>query len=276
MRILDWFRSLLGGASASMTGSRAAQSPLELPVGSEFAYYRERYVVTGVRVVTAEERVRFDHCAEGEDGTRVVVSATADGALSLGRVHTQPLDWSADTHVGLGEEPLRLVATHECRVRHEGLGTAGPARQVVSRRFEDEGGDRWLLLEQYGEEREARLCEPIFREELSMGDELVEQPAAEAADAAPLEASPAAGEKGSPAAAALALSGGGDGPAMELDHDPTAYDDDEWADAEFDEEPAAGGLLEDGAGGTAWDSTFPGRGRPVPTFEDDEDDWLDV
>ena len=206
-----------------------------------------------------------------------------DGRLSLGRVLPELPDWTTAEHKGPDDEPLRLVATHTCHVSHEGRDTCGPAREVTSRRFEDESGDLWLLLEQYGEARQARRVEPIFREELAIGDELAvedaKSDAGAAIEAAVEAASSAVGsvEKGSPAAAAMALTGTGSGQAVEIDHDPTAYDDDEWADAEFDVESGGNSVIEESPdAASVWDAAFAGRRASVHHVDDEDDDWLAV
>jgi hypothetical protein len=125
------------------------------------------------------------------------------------------------------------------RVRTWGdSGNASSARHVEIRRLADASADCVLVLEDYDGRKEVRLGETVFEGEMQFeragrGDD---------APAAPLSGADSFEEmaeeaivKGSPRAAAKALeenvgaqaaSAQGDAAA-----DPTAYDDDEWADA---------------------------------------------
>jgi len=229
-------------AAAPFLGqSKPPAGPLDLAIGDFVTIYGERFAVVGLRVHQSDSHTSHHYCLKDGGGNPAVLAADGarDPALTLQRMMTMQVDWSSDVVAGVAKEPLRLFARGRMRVRTWGdSGNASSARHVEIRRLADASADCVLVLEDYDGRKEVRLGETVFEGEMQFeragrGDD---------APAAPLSGADSFEEmaeeaivKGSPRAAAKALeenvgaqaaSAQGDAAA-----DPTAYDDDEWADA---------------------------------------------
>ena len=228
-------------ASPLLGPSKAPAGPLDLAIGDFATIYGERFAVVGVRVHQSDSHTSHHYCLKDGGGNFAVLAADGarDPALTLQRMMSMQVDWSSDVVAGIAKEPVKLFARGRMRVRTWGdSGNASGARHVEIRRLADASGDCVLVLEEYDGRKEQRLGETVFEGEM----QFERAGRADDAPAAPLEGADSFEEmaeetivKGSPRAAAKALeenvgsqdaSQEGGAPA-----DPTAYDDDEWADA---------------------------------------------
>lgn len=281
MGILDRIKGLFGAASGQGDGE-LSRGPLGLAVGDGVGYYQERFTVTGLRRIEGE-KVTVHHYVLVDGGGQRAVLAAEDGAeqkLALERVVQASVDWNADVLDKIADEPFRLHARGTRRCRSWNDGTTAHARSVAFRHYLDASGERIIALEDFNGVREIRVGEPVFEPELLLVRAgAVDEHVAGAVDEEDAAAEAAAQRsRGSPIAAALALSGmraddvplpssssagGGAKPRRagedSVDSDPTAYDDDNWSDDSFGTEPAA---------------AQPAQPKParVEDFVDSEDD----
>jgi hypothetical protein len=256
---------------------QSASGPLRLATGDHVTRYRERFTVVGSRYFEGAGRRTWHYCLrDASGGSAVLVAPEGDDAVcSIQRPIKGDVRWDADVLTDAAASgPLKVVRRGKAKVR--GWDDAGPATAsgtVEFRDFEDADGERVASLEDYDGRREARAGDPVFESELTF-----ERAAEDRAGGVFSAAAQRAGAfedvpdgdivKGSPRAAARVLdqnvgatkpkSGG-----AAVDHDPTAYDDDAWADTD-DAVP-----------------TVAARGRASPstpqpaaqTQTGDEDEW---
>jgi hypothetical protein len=229
-------------AAAPFLGQgKPPEGPLDLAIGDFVTIYQERFAVVGLRVHQSDSHTSHHYCLKDGGGNSAVLAADGarDPALTLQRPMSMQVDWTSDVVAGIAKDPLKLFARGRMRVRTWGdSGNASGTRHVEIRRLADASGDTVLALEEYDGRKEARLGETVFEGEMQFeragrGDD---------APAAPLSGADVFEEmaeesivKGSPRAAAKALEenvGAQPGSAQgDAAADPTAYDDDEWADA---------------------------------------------
>lgn len=246
MGFFDNLLQKVGTAPRAAAGSflgpaKPPAGPLDLAIGDFATIYGERFAVVGLRVHQSDSHTSHHYCLRDATGGSAVLAADGarDPALTLQRVMSTQVDWSADVVAGITKDPLKLFARGRMRVRAWGdSGNASGAKHVEIRRLSDASGDTVLVLEEYDGRKEVRLGETVFEGEMHFErtGRRDDAPAAPIDGAEDFEA--IADEKivkGSPRAAAKALEenvgvqpGETHGGATA---DPTAYDDDEWADA---------------------------------------------
>ena len=246
MGFFDNLLQKVGTAPRAAAGSflgpaKAPAGPLDLAIGDFATIYGERFAVVGVRVHQSDSHTSHHYCLRDATGNAAVLAADGarDPALTLQRLMSTQVDPTADVVVGIAAEPLKLFARGRMRVRAWGdSGNASGARQVEIRRLSDASGDTVLVLEEYDGRKEVRLGETVFEGEM----QFERSGRADDSPAAPLDGADAFEDisedeivKGSPRAAAKALEENV-GVQHVAQHggavaDPTAYDDDEWADA---------------------------------------------
>jgi hypothetical protein len=245
MGFFDNLLQKVGTAPRAAAGSflgpaKPPAGPLDLAIGDFATIYGERFAVVGIRVHQSDSHTSHHYCLRDATGNAAVLAADGarDPALTLQRLMSTQVDPSADVVVGISPEPLKLFARGRMRVRAWGdSGSASGARQVEIRRLADASGDTVLVLEEYDGRKEVRLGETVFEGEMQF-----ERGGRADDSAAPLDGADAFEAvsddeivKGSPRAAAKALEENV-GVQDDAQHggaaaDPTAYDDDEWADA---------------------------------------------
>jgi hypothetical protein len=228
-------------ASPFLGPAKPPAGPLDLAIGDFATVYGERFAVVGLRVHQSDSHTSHHYCLKDATGGFAVLAADGarDPAFTLQRMMSTQVDWSSDVVVGVAEQPLRLFARGRMRLRAWGdSGNASGARHVEIRRLADASGDCVLVLEEYDGRKEVRLGETVFEGEMQFerngrGDDAPAAPIDGADDFEDMREERIV--RGSPRAAAKALEENvglqhepeQDGPAA----DPTAYDDDEWADA---------------------------------------------
>ncbi len=256
--------------AAPVRDAKVPEGPMHLCPGDAVTHYRTRFAVAGLRCLEGKGPRIWQYCLETQDGARVVLAADEGPSptLWLERTFEGSADWNADEVSGVCDAPLRLKYDTRMKVRTwADAGVPGGSRAVEVRRYEDEGGDHVLVLEQYGPHREARLGEPVFEAELEIERVRTAAPRSTGVRSKALGGSGSFEEqddpdvvKGTPRAAALALdrnvADGGDAAGPAVDVDPNVYDDERWADDEDAQAPA-------------------GRTRFVPPAQriDEEDEW---
>lgn len=249
MSLFDRFVSVLKGATPRV---KDPGGPLDLSPGDLITYYREKLVVSGIRILTTEGPLVFQYCLKDDVGRKSVLVAIDDGErpeLSLQRFTDHDVKWEAETVNDFEDETYTFRAEGQARLQHIGDTWMRGCRMLDFRVLDDESGDQLLVLEDYNGQRETRLGEPLFEGEFGIvrgerpeesedtGEVISEVPSGTAEveiDAA----------RGSPLAAALALSKEQpEEPSQEIseseDEWSDAYDDDDWADAEYDDRPIA-------------------------------------
>ena len=246
MGFFDNLLQKVGTAPRAAAGSflgpaKPPAGPLDLAIGDFATIYGERFAVVGLRVHQSDSHTSHHYCLRDATGNAAVLAAdgTRDPVLTLQRLMSTQVDWTADEVTGISQDPLRLFARGKMRSKAWGdSGNASGARHVEIRRLADASGDCVLVLEEYEGRKEVRLGETVFEGEMQFersgrGDD---------GPAAPLAGADAFEEiaddrivKGSPRAAAKALEENVNVQTSEIHGgagaDPTAYDDDEWADA---------------------------------------------
>lgn len=288
MSFLDKVKSFLGSPAAAGR-SRTLEGPLGLQPGHRVTYYREAYFVTGIRQLSREGRpIAFQYCLQTSEGQRaVLVAETGDEpALSMQKAHVGEVDWSQDRIVGEEEDHhYELRSSGSADVTAVGdTGFRAPAA-CTFRYFEDPDGEQMLVFEDYGHHQEYRSGDPVFEAELEIdtgensasplwvdaNPDLADEPPADpSADPDDRPAAP----KGSPQAAAEMLTAEivlDEQPAVSsADYDPTAYDDEGWADA-YDPDDEVNEALDD-----SWSTEGTPVGAAASDEDDDEeeDEWL--
>ena len=167
----------------------------------------------------------------------------------------------------VADEPFHVVQRGKAKVRLHGDASLPPAtRSVEYREYEDASGERVLLLEDWGGTREVRVGEPVYVTELEF--HRARPATAKTVSGARTRALSGVSAfedaadvdevvKGTPRAAAIALERTVGETRAEVDRDPTAYDDDEWADVGDDD--------------VAQSPAAPARAL---VEADDEDEWI--
>lgn len=243
MGLLDRLKSIvttMGGTQADLRG------PLGLQPGDGIGYYKERFVVAGVRRLVANQSVTWQYCMRDPSGAATVLAVEpgAEPVLWLQRVVAANLPWDKDVIEGVGDDPLKLVSQGIATVEQIGDPGTPPSRHVKFRHLDDPDHERRVVLEDYQGHREVRACDRIHEAELLFvrTAETGSLPAgtfgaiAEADDEA---------SRGSPDAALAALSESHDCDVADLvgeetpeDRDPTDFDDAEWSDDEGVDDPS--------------------------------------
>ncbi|MCG3135866.1 MAG: hypothetical protein HMLKMBBP_03642 [Planctomycetes bacterium] len=284
MGFLDKFRSAFTGGA--VTAAPEPMGPLQLMAGDGVGFYRERFGVTGVRILEGDGGTAYQYVLRDRSSQRAVLCAWADGSYSLQRVVAAEVDWNADVLRNVGDAPFHLVRRGQFRVSSRGDAATAGARTSSVRHYEDPAAERSVTLEDFGGYREVRVGEPVLEPELDIvraGDAHAERAHHETdeRDAAEVvaESGARAAARGSAMAAALALSGqhaedlapvradarraspSASRADEEADADPTAYDDERWADEKDPSATAEGGRETDADG--------------IQDFaESEEDEWL--
>jgi len=221
----------------------SACGPLRLAVGDHVTHYRERFVVVGSRYLEAPGAKSWHYCVRDAAGGAAVLVAPegADAVCSLQRTMKGDVRWEAD-EIAVPAGRMKIARTGKAKVQSWGdAGPASAAKTMEFREFEDKAGEHVAALEDYHGVREARCGETVFESELTFERAVdgasggVFSKAAERAGA--FEDAPDGDiVKGTPRAAArvLELNVGASAPkaGAPVDHDPTAYDDDAWADTD--------------------------------------------
>jgi hypothetical protein len=276
MGILDTLKSIFGSGPAGVP-EQQMRGPLRLAPGDSVSYYKDRYAVTGLRVLEGDGSTIYQYILRDSKGGRIVLAAESgpDPQLTLQKVVTGQVDWNADVLEGLLDEPLKLTHRGTMRVKSYGDPLTMASRTLNYREYEDASGEQLASLEDFGNYKEVRVGEPVFEPECVFHRAGEDAPPAEAEQEAEVVVAKGDAERrrGSPIAAAMALSGKNASDVAPLradaskvkgredqagdDIDPTAYDDEKWSDEEEEAAKPA--------------SATPG----VEDFVDsEEDEWL--
>jgi hypothetical protein len=269
-------------AAASFFGpAKAPPGPLKLATGDFVSHYKDRFAVVGLRVVEGDGSTVYHYRlrdAEGAEAT-LVAEDCPDPVFSLQRPVAGAIQWDAEVLNDVADEPMRIVQRGKMKVKGgwDDSGVPQGARGMEYREFEDASGDRVLVLEDWQGKREMRVGSPVFEAELEFeraaGTSSGGVRSAAIAGAKAFEETPEDSiSKGSPRAAAKSLeqnvgASKGKTKVVEVDRDPTAYDDDSWADApdvESADDPAAANDPQ----------RLPETRRPMRPLEEDEDEWI--
>ncbi len=250
---MGFFDNLLGKVgrttvSALVGDQRPPTGPLKLSAGDFVTHYKERFAITGLRYLEGDGSKVFHYCLRSGDGTRAVLVAEdgPDPYYSLQRLVKGDVKVDADVLTDIADEPFHVVQRGKMKVKAWGdSGLPNHVRQLDYREYEDASGERVLVVEDFPGLREVRVGEPVYEAEMEF--ERSATPAAKPrglavakADAAFEEIAPDHIVKGTPRAAAAALERNMGATKSEIgdDHDPSAYDDEQWADADSTSQPA--------------------------------------
>jgi hypothetical protein len=262
MGLFDQLKSFVG--TATMVDLRG---PLKLSPGDGVAYYREQFIVAGVRRLDAQGEVTWHYCLANEQGARAILAAEEgpEVLLAIHRPASPDLPWDGEVLEGLGGAPLKLAVRGHASVNSVGDTGGHASRSVSFRHFRDESGDRIAVFEEWGGQSEARVGETVLEAELAITRSEAEVEAAAEQEWYDGRHEPHAGktgpQRGTAAAAARLLDGLHDAAQAKAevvpheDRDPTAYADDAW-----DDEPS-GAPVEKPAS------------IVVPSFDSEEEEW---
>jgi hypothetical protein len=103
MGLFDQLKSFVG--TATMVDLRG---PLKLSPGDGVAYYREQFIVAGVRRLDAQGEVTWHYCLANEQGARAILAAEEgpEVLLAIHRPASPDLPWDGEVLEGLGGAPL--------------------------------------------------------------------------------------------------------------------------------------------------------------------------
>jgi len=242
----------LAAKPAAAAKPAGAAGPLRLAPGDHVSRYRDRFQVVGTRCLDGGSVRIWHYCLRDAAGGAAVLSTDeqSGGECSLQRKSKSDAKWDADAQSDPADgATLKLARRGRANVRAwNDAGAATTTKSVEFREYADAARERVMILEDWQGAREARVGDVLLDSELTF------ERAAEGAGGGKFSvAAQRAGlfedaadddvVKGTPRAAARALEQNvgatkSTGAAAKPDRDPTAYEDDAWADAQEDVDAA--------------------------------------